>query len=46
MVDKGFHYFYKDAVKAKAAYLEDENGKIIARCIIFTEVYDEDGKVW
>lgn len=46
MVDKGFHYFYKYAVKAKAAYLEDENGKIIARCIIFTEVYDEDGKVW
>ena len=46
MVDKGFHFFYKDAVKAKAAYLEDENGKIIARCIIFTEVYDEDGKVW
>ena len=46
MVDKGFHSFYKDAVNAKAAYLEDENGMIIARCVIFTEVYDEDDKVW
>lgn len=46
MVNKGFHSFYKDSVKAKAAYLEDENGMIIARCIIWPEVYDEDGKVW
>lgn len=46
MVDKGFHSFYKNAVKAKAAYLEDETGKIIARCVIFTEVYDADGEVW
>ena len=46
MVDKGYHSFYKYSVKAKAAYLEDETGKIIARCIIFTEVYDEDGKIW
>lgn len=46
MVDKGFHNFYKNAVKAKAAYLEDETGKIIARCVIFTEVYDADGEVW
>ena len=46
MVDKGYHNFYKNAVKAKAAYLEDESGKIIARCVIFTEVYDDDGGVW
>jgi len=46
MVDKGLHNFYKNAVKAKAAYLEDETGKIIARCVIFTEVYDADGEVW
>ena len=46
MVNKGYHNFYKNAVKAKAAYLEDETGKIIARCIIFTEVYDDDGGVW
>ena len=42
MVNKGFHSFYRDSVDAKAAYLEDEYGKIIARCIIFTDVYDED----
>lgn len=46
MVDKGYHSFYHNAVKAKAAYLEDEKGKIIARCIIFPEVEDENGKIW
>ena len=46
MVDKSLHNFYRNSVNAKAAYLEDENGMIIARCIIFTEVYDEDDKVW
>lgn len=46
MVDKGLHNFYRNSVNAKAAYLEDENGMIIARCVIFTEVYDEDDKVW
>ena len=46
MVDKDLWRFYKDSVTAKAAYLEDEDGMIIARCIIFPEVYDEDGKVW
>ena len=35
--------FYRDAVKAKAAYLtEGENGCIVARCIVFTEVTRED----
>ena len=24
----------------------NETGKIIARCVIFTEVYDADGEVW
>ncbi len=46
MVDKGFHDFYKHAVKASAAYLENEDGRIIARCIIYNEVKDQDGKVW
>ena len=46
MTNKGFHVFYKNSVKAKAAYLQNEDGKIIARCIIFTEVFDEDDKVW
>ena len=35
--------FYRDAVKAKAAYLtEGEDGCIVARCIVFTEVTRED----
>lgn len=46
MVDKGYHDFYKHAVKAGAAYLENEDGRIIARCIIYNEVKDQDGKVW
>ena len=46
MVNKRLHSFFKDAVSAKAAYLEDEDGMIIARCVIFTDVYDEDDKVW
>ena len=44
MVNKDLWSFYRDSVKAKAAYLEDEKGMIIARCIIFTDVFDEDGK--
>ena len=46
MVDENLHSFYEDSVKAKAAYLENEDGMIIARCIIFTEVFDEQGTVW
>ena len=34
--------FYRDAVKAKAASLRNEEGKIMARCVIFAEVKDED----
>lgn len=46
MVDKEQHSFYENAVNASAAYLENEEGKIIARCIIFNEVKDQDGKIW
>lgn len=46
MVDKGFHTFYENAVNASAAYLENEDGKIIARCIIYNEVRDQHDKVW
>lgn len=38
--------FYRECVKAKAAYLENDDGRIIARCVIFTDVRDEDGNVW
>lgn len=46
MVDKGFHTFYENAVNASAAYLENEDEKIIARCIIYNEVHDQHDKVW
>lgn len=46
MVDRGRTDFYKYSVKAKAAYLTNSKDKIIARCIIFTDVFDETGKKW
>ena len=41
MVDDDQWYFYRDAVKAKAAYLRNKEGSIVARCIVFTEVTDD-----
>ena len=46
MTDENQHYFYENAVEAKAAYLTDDNDYIVARAIIFTEVMDEEGKIW
>ena len=46
MTDEDRHSFYSDAVAAKAAYLTDENGLIVARCVIYLGCTDEDGKVW
>lgn len=44
MVDKGHDEFYSSHVKGcRAAYLQNEEGMIIARAIIFT-AYDEQGK--
>lgn len=44
MVDDDQHYFYADAVDAKAAWIENDNNEIVARCVIFTDVYDSDGE--
>lgn len=46
MTDMDRHSFYSDSVKAKAAYLKDEEGKIVARAILFTEVTDQDNRRW
>jgi len=47
MVDKDFYTFYEDAVDAKAAYLLNENDKIVARCVVFTDVHEQGSdKVW
>ena len=34
--------FYRDAVKAKAASLRNAEDRIVARCVIFTEVQDDE----
>lgn len=46
MVGRDRHSFYKDSVDAKAAYLLDIDGYVLARAIIFTDVIDETGKKW
>lgn len=46
MVGDDQWHFYEDSVTAKAAYLTDDFGMIVARCILFTDVTDEDGKTW
>ena len=39
--------FYSKAVNASAARLENKNGKIVSRCIIWNDVHDvESGKVY
>lgn len=42
MTNRGFHSFYNNAVKAKAASLRNGDGKIVARCVVFTEVQDDE----
>ncbi len=46
MVGKDRHSFYEDAVTAKAASIRDSDGYVLARCIIFTDVMDQDGRTW
>lgn len=46
MTDRDRHPFYVDAVRAKAAYLTDEDGRIVARAVLFTDVTDQDGRKW
>jgi hypothetical protein len=46
MTDEHRGEFYENAVEAEAAYLTNEDGLIVARCVIYTKCYDEDGKVW
>ncbi len=46
MTDKDYHYFYDYYVDASAAYLTNKEGYIIARTIIFNEVFDNEGNVW
>ena len=46
MMDDDQYIFYEHSVKAKAAYLLNDSNRVIARCVIFTDVHDEDGNKW
>ena len=46
MMDDNQHRYYNDCVKAKAASLVNEDGNVIARCVIFTDVKDTEGNTW
>lgn len=46
MVDEDRTSFYRDSVKAKAAYITDKTGLVVARSVLFTDVTDQDGKKW
>lgn len=43
MQNKGYHTFYK-FVDASAAWLENAEGKIVARCVIYNKVYNDNGE--
>lgn len=46
MTDRNREGFYQNAVKAKAAYITDKQGYVLARAVLFTDVTDQDGKKW
>lgn len=46
MVGRYRHSFYENAVAAKAAYLLDSDGYVLARAVIFSEAQDQDGNTW
>lgn len=46
MVNRNRHSFYEESVEAKAAYLLDIDGYVLARAIIFTNVKDQNGRKW
>lgn len=44
MAGNNQYEFYENSIDASAAYLTNTDGKIVARCIIYNDVRDEDGK--
>lgn len=44
MTGRGFESFYNDSVKASAASINNKDGKILARCVIFNEVHDVENQ--
>ena len=46
MTDKDLHGFYENSVDASAAALVNEEGLIVARCVIYNDVRDQTGRLW
>lgn len=46
MTDKDQYSFYEDSIDCHAAYLTDKDGKIVARCILYDHVEDDNGNVY
>lgn len=47
MTDQGYESFYRDAVEAQAAYIQDDEGRIVSRCVIYTNVNEVGSdRVW
>lgn len=46
MNDCGYHTFYESCVDARSAYISDRNGGMVARCVIYNKVRDEEGNVY
>lgn len=46
MSGRGHHEFYENSVEAKAAYITDKEGFVLARAVIFENATDQNGKKW
>ena len=46
MSGKNRNSFYHDKVEAKAAYLTNPKGELLVRCVLFTNVFGENDKVY
>lgn len=47
MTDEDQHYFYNNAIDARAASIRDADDKILARCVVYTNVKETGSdKVW
>lgn len=46
MTDENQYEFYENAIDAKAAYITNADDMIVARCIVYQDVRDEDGNYY
>jgi hypothetical protein len=42
MTDKGHYDYFADAIDCSAAYITDVNDRIVARCILYNNVHDDE----